>query len=276
MNAGPVDLHLHTNRSDGVYAPRELLDKVAGFGLRTVAIVDHDEVSAIPEAVEYAKKLGIEIIPGIELSVIFGGYDLHLLGYCFDYENAELLHYLHLFRSERVKRAEKIVDKLSDLGMPISLEAVLERAGQGSVGRPHIASVLVDDGFVFSFQEAFDKYLATGKPAYVDKYKMDVVTALNLIKNAGGLCSVAHPGIQVSESELMDLVKLGIDAIEVVHPKHSDEQTRFYRKVASENGLLQTGGSDFHGGPKGEDALGRFTVDYEVVLQMKALVGCGL
>lgn len=268
---GSVDLHLHTNRSDGYYSPIELINKVIPLGLKAIAIVDHDEISAFPEAIRYGQSRGLEVLPGVELSVDFHQQDIHILGYCFDYENPTLVDYLNLFKNERIKRAEKIVQKLSDLGMPISFDAVLQKAGRGSIGRPHVANVLIEKGFVYSFQEAFNKYLGEGKPANVEKYKIDIHVAFELIESAGGVCSIAHPGLQLSDDDLMSLIKSGVQGIEVVHPKHDEEQTHYYSYVAQMNGLLETGGSDFHGGQKGEEALGKFRVPYDIVLRMKDL-----
>ncbi|MFQ6114277.1 MAG: PHP domain-containing protein [bacterium] len=264
-----ADLHLHTNRSDGYCSPKEVVDEALAHGLVAVAIVDHDEISALDEAITYGKARGLEVIPGVELSVNYRNLDLHLLGYCIDYRNAGLLKYLNTFKNERLKRTERIVRILTKMGMPISFEAVLKKAGPGSVGRPHIADVLVDEGYVFSFQEAFDKYIGHGKPAYVAKYKIDVASAIRLIHSAGGVCSVAHPGLDMNKEDLIMLIKSGVNGIEAIHPKHNKEQARFFSEIARKNGLLITGGSDYHGGRKGNAVLGQFTVSYEVVNQLK-------
>ncbi|MFQ5648333.1 MAG: PHP domain-containing protein [bacterium] len=273
-NHGDVDLHLHTCHSDGYYTPNDLIDKVHSHGLSAIAIVDHDEIGALPEAIQYGKSKNIEVLPGVELSVYFRGQDIHVLGYCFDYHDSDLLDYLGLFRRERLKRARQIIEKLALSGIHISLDDVLEKGGAGSIGRPHIANVMLENGVIDSFQEAFDRFLGDGKPANVEKYKIDVYTAVSIVKSAGGICSIAHPGIQVQNRDLMPLFKMGIQGIEVVHPKHREEKTDFYRNLARNHGLLATGGSDFHGGPKGEEALGKYTVEYEIVGQMKALGNC--
>lgn len=266
---GYADLHLHTNRSDGYYSPRELIEKVLPLGLKAIAIVDHDEISAIDEAMHYCDANGLEILPGVELSVSYRGMDLHVLGYCFDHKHPRLVEYLCRFKEERRKRAELMVQKLKKLGMPISLESVLDKAGEGSIGRPHIANVLIDEGYVSSFQEAFNKFLGNGRPAYFDKLKIEVAEALQLVKEAGGICSIAHPGLELSDSHLLELIKSGADAIEVFHPQHNDEKTQQLRDLAENNGVLITGGSDFHGGSKGDDALGKYKVPYANVEKMK-------
>lgn len=278
MNENNVyaDLHLHTNRSDGFYSPTQVIDKARAHNLAAVAIVDHDEVGAIDEAFEYGKAHGVEVLTGVELSVSYRQHDLHVLAYCFDHRNPELCNYLELFKKERVKRAEKMSNKLAEMGMPISFDAVLQKAGEGTIGRPHVAHVLIDDGYVSNFQEAFNKYIGNGKPAYVDKYKFDIASAVNLIKTAGGICSIAHPGIQLSDDDLLALVKFGIEGIEVIHPRHSEKLTEHFSKLTAENGLLQTGGSDFHGGPKGEEALGKYKIPYDAVLKIKELTSQSL
>lgn len=268
---GYADLHLHTNHSDGYYCATELIDKTVAHGLKTVSIVDHDEIGALDEAIEYGKTMGVEVIPGVELSVSYKQFDLHVLGYCFDHKNPELVEHLNLFKKERIQRAEKMVASLTRLGMPISFEAVMRKAGHGSVGRPHIANVLLDDGYVYSFQEAFNKYIGNGKPAHVGKLKIDIQAVLQLVKAAGGVCSIAHPGLELSNDDLLTLIKEGVDAIEVVHPKHNKEKTSQLRQLAENNGVLTTGGSDFHGGTKGEEALGKYKVPDEVVQNLKEL-----
>lgn len=270
---GDADLHLHTTHSDGYFSPIQLIDKVHALGLRAVAIVDHDEISAISEAIHYGYSKGIEVLPGVELSISFNGQDVHILGYCFDFEDANLIRYLSLFREERLKRARSIVNKLAQEGLSIHFDDVMEKAGSGSVGRPHVANVLLEHGYVKSFQQAFDKYLGDGKPANIRKYSIDFETAQDLIHSAGGVCSIAHPGIQLSDRDVMTLIKLGVPCLEAVHPKHRAEKTRFYRNLAENHGLQITGGSDFHGGTKGEETLGKYTVPYQTVAELKKLTG---
>lgn len=271
LKSGYADLHLHTNRSDGYCSPKELVDKALSHGLIAIAIVDHDEVSALDEAITYGKDQSLEVIPGVELSVSYRQLDLHILGYCIDYNNANLVEYLNSFKEERLRRAERMVNILTDMGMPISFEAVLRKAGSGSVGRPHIAHVLVEEGYVYSFQEAFDKYIGNVKPAYVEKFKLDVDIAIRLINAAGGVSSIAHPGLDLSEEDLIMLIKSGINGIEAIHPKHDKGQIHYYSEIANRNGLLVTGGSDYHGGKKGDEILGQYKVSYEVVKKMKEL-----
>ncbi|HEX9654009.1 MAG TPA: PHP domain-containing protein [bacterium] len=269
---GHADLHLHTNRSDGYYSPKELIDLIATHGLRAIAIVDHDEISGLHEAIDYGSGIGIEVISGVELSVNYLNYDLHILAYCFDPQNSQLVDHLKMIRIERLKRARKIVEKLNRLGMPIAFDAVLKKSGAGSVGRPHIAGVLLDEGYVYSFQDAFNRYLGDGKPANIDKYRMDIQATVNLVRAAGGICSIAHPGLMLGPEDLLFLIKAGVQGIEVVHPKHNPEQQRNYRTLVQAYGLVETGGSDFHGGKKGDDVLGKYTIPYVAVARMKEAV----
>lgn len=271
FNHAYADLHLHTNRSDGLCSPKELVDKALSCGMKAIAIVDHDEVSALDEAIPYGKEKGLEVIPGVELSVSYQQFELHILAYCFDYKNTQLVNRLNLFKKERIKRAERMVEILATLGMPISFESVLLKAGVGSIGRPHIAEVLVEEGYVFSLQDAFNKYIGNGKQAHVAKYKVDVNSVLRLINSAGGVCSVAHPGIGTTNEVLAMLIKVGLPAIETIHPKHNEYQTRYFSELAKRNGLVETGGSDFHGGRKGNEVLGKYKVSYEVVRKLQEM-----
>ncbi|MFQ5602886.1 MAG: PHP domain-containing protein [bacterium] len=267
-----ADLHLHSFHSDGHYSPVDLIDKSLAQGLKAIAIVDHDEIGAIPEALQYGSSKGVEVLTGVELSVSYKHYDLHILAYGFDPEHAELVEYLQFFKEERIKRAKKIVEILCTLGMPLSFEAVRRMAGPGTIGRPHIAKLLVGEGYVHSFQDAFNKYLGDGKPANVKKYKIDLDSAFALVKNAGGVCSIAHPGLLLKDHDLIMLIKSGIGCIEVIHPQHTLEQTQYYSDLAKSYDLVETGGSDFHGGRKGEEVLGKYKIPYEQVLRLKYLI----
>jgi predicted metal-dependent phosphoesterase TrpH len=265
-----ADLHLHTEYSDGALSPRELVDKARAAGLSVISITDHDNVGALDDAIEYGRQSGVEVIPGVELSVAMGEKDVHVLAYFVDHKNQNLLDYLTFFRYERHKRAERIVEKLNKINIPIRFESVQEQAGVGSLGRPHIASVLVDEGFTDSYHEAFAKYIGVGGPAYEKKFQLGPEEAIRLISNAGGLSFLAHPGKYTSEVELVQLIKAGLDGIEVVHPSHNDARQEHYRGLVSQYFLLESGGSDFHGGKKNDDyAIGAFWVPMQVVQAMK-------
>lgn len=268
--AGRVDLHMHTIHSDGTLTTRELMQRAHAAGLTTISITDHDNTAAIPEALAMSREFGVEVIAGTELSASYGNYDIHILGYFFDHTNDELQAYLQVYRHERLKRAERMVEKLNDLNIPITLEAVLEQAGTGSVGRPHIANALLEEGLTETYHEAFFKYIGFGKPAYEQKFQVSPREAIALIASAGGISFIAHPGNYLEEKVLLDLIKEGIDGIEVVHPSHSPERTAFYRGIAQEYFLLTSGGSDFHGGRRNDaDMLGKYVISNEDVEMMR-------
>ncbi len=267
-----ADLHTHTTYSDGVLSPKALVDKAKDNGIEILSITDHDSINGVAEAIEYGQKLGVEVIPGVEISTDVEDKEIHLLGYFIDIYNNNLKNYLEFFKSERLNRAKRIIEKLNYLGVSIKIEDVIEKAQNSSIGRPHIANALMDLGYVSNFYEAFDKYLRDNGPAYEKKNHLSVVSAIKLIGDAGGLTILAHPG-NLNESILTSLIKSGIDGIEIVHPSHSENQMRFYKGVVNSYFLLQTGGSDYHGGVKNdEDNLGKYFVSPKLVDTMRKLI----
>lgn len=267
---GKADLHIHTTYSDGALSGREVVVRAREAGLSIISVTDHDHTGGLQEAIAAGLELGVEVIPGVELSATLRDIDVHILGYFIDPENSRLLDYLSHFRTERVRRAERIVEKLNSLNLPLPIDAVLGKAGDGSVGRPHIANAMVEHGLTDSYNEAFVKYLGTGRPAYERKFQISPQEAIELVAFAGGLSFIAHPGCYLHEDMLLELLQLGIDGIEVVHPSHTPDLESHYRGIASEYYLLTSGGSDYHGGRKnGEDLLGRYTVTEEQVAEMK-------
>jgi hypothetical protein len=266
-----VDLHTHTTYSDGANTPQQLVQKASEKGIQVIAIADHDNVGALVEAAEWGKHYDVEILAGLELSVSLGEKDVHILAYLFDPTNERLLDYLKFFRLERRKRAERMVDKLNSLGIPLKMDSVLEKAGVGSIGRPHVANAMVDEGLVASYQEVFEKYIGNGMPAYEKKYQVTPTDAAKLISQAGGLSFIAHPGKHTTEPEIDQLINSGIDGIEVVHPSHNPARQEYFRSVVNQYFLLECGGSDYHGGKKNDDyAFGAFTVPLRVVEAMKS------
>ncbi len=265
-----ADLHMHTICSDGALSPYELVKRTKAEGLSVISITDHDSVAAIPDALEFGKEFGVEVISGVELSASFEDKEVHILGYFVDYKSQRLLDYLTFFRHERIKRAERIVAKLNTLNVPLKIEAVMEHAGTGSVGRPHIAAALVDEGMTKSYQESFDRYIGNGGPAYEKKFHFSPAEAIQLIASSGGLSFLAHPGRYTTDGMLQHLIKAGIDGIEVIHPSHSPEHVIHYRGVTGEYYLLESGGSDFHGGKKNDTTtLGAFYIEEDKVDTMK-------
>jgi hypothetical protein len=270
---GMVDLHTHTNQSDGLLPPETLVQMAAEVGLRAIAITDHDEIGALEIAISIGDEFGIEIIPGVELSAVHQGYDVHILGYFIDFHHPRLLEFLNYFRNERLRRVHRILEKLNTLGCRVSLESVMRKAGPGSVGRPHVADVLLEEGHVTSYKEAFNRFLADGKAAFVPKVRLSPAEAVTIIHEAHGVACLAHPGQNLTEPIILDIIRSGVDAIEVVHPKHSAHQREHFREHAVAFGLLETGGSDFHGGRKGEEKLGDYVVGYEKVEKIRDFVG---
>lgn len=270
QDEGTADLHVHTVHSDGVLSPVEVVERAREAGLHAVAITDHDNVAGIDEAMEWGKRLGVMVIPGLELSTSHGDRDIHILAYFMDHHDPELLEYLSFFRQERLRRAERIVQKLHGLNVPLDLDHVLAQAGVGSVGRPHIANALIEGGFINSFHEAFEKYIGTGGPAYETKFQLRPEQAIRLISSAGGLSFLAHPGRSLDESEIHELIRIGLDGIEVVHPSHGEGQREYFRGIISQYFLLECGGSDYHGGRKGDEhTFGKFTVPLRAVNAMR-------
>ncbi len=270
-SAARADLHTHTTHSDGALSPYEIVRKAHEAGLSAISIADHDNVAGLDEAIEWGKSLGVEVITGLELSVTLGDKDVHLLAYFIDHKNQELLDYLTFFRRERLKRAERIVQKLNKINVPLKFESVLEQAGIGSVGRPHIANALLDDGLTTTYHEAFEKYIGTGGPAFEKKYQLSPAQAFRLVSVAGGLSFLAHPGKYTNEAELVELIKNGLDGIEVIHPAHDEKLKNYYRGLVNQYFLLESGGSDFHGGKKNDDhTFGVYTVPMHIVETMRS------
>lgn len=261
---------MHTNRSDGIYSPDELIQKVHHKGITTLSITDHDSLDVFPHAIEFGSTLGVEVIPGVELSATVGEKEIHILGYFVDFTNEHVLEYLKFFRDERKKRAVRIVEKLNRLQIPLTFESVLRRAGSGAIGRPHIAMALVEEGFVNDYQTVFDQYIGFGCPAYEKKFNLPPAEACALIASAGGLSFLAHPGRSMDDELLKMLIKSGLDGIEVVHPSHNESLVAHYRGIVTQYFLLESGGSDFHGGKRNDDGvLGSFYVDVSRVDAMK-------
>lgn len=242
----------------------------AEAGLAAVAITDHDSVAGNAEAVAAGPGFGVEVVPGVEISVNHGSRSYHVLGYFIDYELGTLNGVLEEIRRFRDERNRKIVVKLREMGMPVTLEEIEAEARGESVGRPHVASVLRRRGYVASTEEAFELYLAKGKPAYIDRDRLSAADGIELIRSAGGVAVLAHPGTYdwADESELRRTVKdfrdLGVVGLEQLYPGHTPEDVRLLSGIAAELGLLLTGGSDFHGAAKPEFLLGRGTGDLAV------------
>ncbi len=249
-----VDLHVHTNASDGLLAPGELVRAVRAAQVEVFSVTDHDTVDALDEAKRAADAAGLTLVTGIELSAYWGAVEFHILGYFLDPANAALRAFLDTTREARRTRLHAMLNRLHAMGMQIPPEDVLARARNGNVGRPHLARALVERGFVGSADEAFDRYLGADRPAYVPRPDVSVGEAIRVIGAAGGIASLAHPGLHNRDEAIPDLVAAGLAAIEVYHPKHPFGRARRYRRLAQRHGLLVTGGSDFHGVAEGDHA----------------------
>lgn len=250
-----IDLHTHTTASDGYLSPQALVRAVQTAGIQVVGVTDHDTVEGLPEVETHARAAGLRLVPGIELSAYWRQVELHILGYFLDSRDGILSAFLQRTRGARLERLHAMITRLWRLGIAVSAEEVLAEARDGTVGRPHLARVLVRHGFVGSTDEAFDRYLGTDKPAFVPRPDVSAADAIGVIHEAGGIASLAHPGLHDRDDALPDLLAAGLDAIEVYHPNHTPAKTARYRRLAAGRGLLVTGGSDFHGAPGADHAL---------------------
>lgn len=272
---GKADLHTHTRASDGLHTPTELVQMARDKGLEAVAVTDHDTVAGVSEAVAVGRQLGVDVLPGVEISTLYEGVEVHVLGYAVDIEDPVFLRRLEELRNVRDVRNRMIVERLQQLGIDIHLDEVYaKRQYGGNVGRPHIAAVLVEKGVVSSVREAFEEYLGSGKKAYVVPPRISPLEALKLIHAARGVCVLAHPGLYKKDDLVKQMVAEGLDGLEVYHPDHSLEDEAHYRQLAEEHGLLITAGSDFHGVRDGEafhGPLGSKVVEAQVAEQIRNL-----
>lgn len=268
------DLHLHTTASDGTMSPAELVRYAKEKGLRVIAITDHDTIEGLREGIQEGHKEGVEVIPGVELSADAPTGTMHLLGYYIDPACSELADKLRVLQQARMERNLKMVEKLRGLGIPMELSEVKEAPEHGQIGRPHFAYTMVQKGYAQNIQDAFDRYLGKGRPAYVEKFRFSPEEAMHFIRKAGGITVLAHP-FTLNQPQPEDLDALigelkgkGLDGIEVYYPEHSDGQRRLYRSLAQKYGLVISGGSDFHGLTKDEVDLGESYGDRELTYDL--------
>jgi predicted metal-dependent phosphoesterase TrpH len=244
-----VDLHIHSTASDGRHSPQEVVRKAAGLGLEVIALADHDSVDGIAPALEEAQKIDrLQFIPAVEVSTDVPHGEVHILGYFIDFTSEELAVELEQFRHSREGRAQGMVDRLAELGIQISLERVREIAGDGSIGRPHVAQAMLEKGYIGSVKEAFDKYIARDGPAYVERDKMTPEEAVQLILRSHGLPVMAHPFTTPdTEAMILKLKAAGMVGIEAHYNNYMNEEIGDLIALAENHGLLLTGGSDYHG-----------------------------
>lgn len=249
---GYVDFHTHTTCSDGTYTPEELVQLAAQEGIEFLAITDHDEVGGILRAKQEAKKYKIQVIPGIECSTTFSGGNRHILGYGINPKSKAIQQYVVRQQARRIEKVQKIIEKLKALGMVVSYEEVEKYSPAGSIGRPHIAQVMLEKGYVSSVQEAFELYIGKGKPAYATVAETTPKEVIDVIKAAGGIPVLAHPfqmnlSMEETFQEIERLMKLGLKGIEIIYPEHTSEQNYRLILFAGNHNLYVTAGSDFHG-----------------------------
>ncbi len=266
-----VDLHLHTNHSDGSDSPARVVERAADLGLAAIAITDHDTVSGVAEGAEAAARLGIEFLPGVEISSKQGESEVHILGLGVEPAPGPLMDALARQTEGRRTRADRMVARLNELGVPVERRNVKARTEDGVVGRMHVALEIMAVGYAVTVQDAFDKYIRAGRPAYVPKDVVPAAEAVELIHQAKGLAFVAHPGLGNLHKRLDGLLEHPFDGIEVYHPRHTPGQVNKFEEIVRSHGLLATGGSDCHGSVKGESPLmGGARVRYAVFERMKA------
>jgi len=264
-----ADLHLHTNFSDGTYTPEELAEHGKRLGFAVLALTDHDTVDGCERMQTACDERGIEFIPASEITVDIDGHEMHLLSYCLDTANDALLTALRKSQSNRKNRVHEMVAKLNELGVPLKTESVFEIAQCDAPGRPHIGRALVKEGHCNSVDDAFQRYLKIGRPAWVPKPKLSAAEAIRLVHLAGGVAVMAHPGLNRIDQCIPKLVQSGLDGIECFHSRHSTNMSERYLQLADDHGLLVTGGSDCHGMNKGKPLIGSVKIPYLHVEQLK-------
>lgn len=257
--ASYVDLHAHSTASDGALPPSDAVAAAKAAGLEAFALTDHDTLAGIAEAQVAADAAGIRLVPGVELSVHRGAEEIHLLGLHIRDVKA-LQERLARYREFRRARAEEMVQRLQANGVPVQMDAVLAEADGGAIGRPHVARALVSGGHAKDMREAFDRWLGAGKPAYVDKERLDIEDGIALIHEAGGISVLAHPGSGGRREFIEPLVAIGLDGVEVRHPSHSRDDEQRLAALAAHFGLVISGGSDWHGAQQGGRVLGAMKV----------------
>ena len=277
-----IDLHTHTNYSDGTLSPAELVNLSIEKKIEVIAITDHDEVGAIQPAIQYATNLPIKIVAGVELSIEYDLPDnghLHILGLFIDHQNKELIMELEQLKLARYDRIKQMVEKINALDYEIDFKELEYKIGQGSAGRPHLARMLIEKGIVKNISEAFSKFLSKGKPAHIPKKKLPAQSAIDLIHTAGGLAIIAHPfslGYSTYPEmgrEILKLKAMGLDGLEVYYTSHNRYLTKWLLEFARTNDLLISGGSDFHGQTRSDIHLGsgsgNLNIPYSVYENLK-------
>ena len=268
MRYNLADLHMHSFCSDGLRTPTQAVEEACAAGLQAMSLTDHDTVEGIPEATAAGQRLGMEVVPGTELSAHVRDREVHILAYCIDCSDDQLGNSLKQSFASRHERGVAIVEKLNVLGLSVSLDDVLSQAKGSPLGRPHIAAAMVENGLVADKDEAFNRYIGDRGPAFKPKPYTAAETVIELIHRSAGVAVLAHPGASLPEFVIEHLVSHGLDGIEVFHPAHQPPQIDFYNQLADRYGLLKSGGSDSHGNIDGT-RIGDYGVGYEVIEAMR-------
>lgn len=264
-----ADLHVHTFYSDSTFSPEEAVSCARDKGLSAIAICDHDTVDGIGPSMEAGLATGIEIIPGVELTVEKADAEIHILGYFVNWQSDDFRKKLKEIQSFRVERINRMVEKLNAANVNVKSDEVFELAGRGTVGRLHLAKAMLKTGKVKSFREAFEKYIGFLKPCYVSSVRLTPPEAIEMLKKSGGVPVLAHPDVMGKDEYIPELVGYGLRGIEVYHTDHKGAAVDRYEGIASRYGLIMTGGSDCHGLGKGKVLLGGVRVSYEVVDRLR-------
>jgi predicted metal-dependent phosphoesterase TrpH len=267
-----ADLHLHTQFSDGTFTPEELVLRAQKQGLACIALTDHDTVEGCERAAAACAAVNMEFISGSELTAEHEDTEVHVLGYFLDTKNQVLLKRIGEFQAVRQNRINEMCAALNKQGIPLKAEAVFALANCKSPGRPHVARALVKEKLISNLDEAFERYLKKGRPAWVPKTKMSALESVELIHQAGGLAVMAHPGLNRTDEIIPDLVAAGLDGIECFHTKHSTVMSERYLEIAEKYNLLVTGGSDCHGFSKKQPLIGTVKLPYDHVERLKAKI----
>jgi 3',5'-nucleoside bisphosphate phosphatase len=262
VTARHIDLHLHSTASDGTSAPEVVVLAARDAGLRALALTDHDTVEGIAPARDAAKAAGMELVPGVELSAYEGTDEVHILGLHI-VQLDEMRDSLAVFREARRERAAGIVRLLNGLGVRITFDDVLAVAGDAAIGRPHVARAMVGNGWAMDLRDAFDRYLGAGRPAYLDKRRVSIPEAIELIHRCGGIAVLAHPGPESTHERIERLAAMGLDGLEVIHPSHSGDDRARLLSLTKHLNLVPSGGSDSHGSADGTRVVGAMKVPGE-------------
>jgi 3',5'-nucleoside bisphosphate phosphatase len=272
MTDSRIDLHTHSRASDGEFPAAEVAERARAAGLGVWALCDHDTVAGLAEARAAADRLGLRLVPGIELSAFLDAKEIHLLGHFIDPAHPSMTEFEDLLAARRRVRMQEIVEKLTPIGVRLRVEDIEKWSGGKTIGRPHVARAMVETGAVSSVKEAFDRFLGEGKPAYVPRYRLEASDAVALVRGAGGTTTVAHPGVsRLERYELGRLRAAGVDGLEVIHVDHVPSQREKYLRIADDLGLVPTAGSDYHGISVAPDRkLGDVTMPPEDLARLEA------